>query len=570
MRRVVPLLLVLAAVLSSAAAYVAVAQGWLSGWQYRDTYAIVSSLSLTNHQLRIVVDTVTLISQGRMRSDCGDIRVTDSDGVTLIPYYVVGDTCGTSSTEVWIRVPSIPAGAKKIYLYYGNPSATRADAPQSVGVWFVREHRFSTTPPVITFSKPSATVLRISSTAASVGQGIAFIVLPRDFLNGKTVRVYWNVYSEYYDGFCAYLYVLNTELHRARALSVTYIHYIYTYQHLTYLCGSAAVNVGWTGWTLSSGTASIGTFTSPYVTLAVVFDDILSGSGGAVDVDYVQIVDSAGNVLFTYHFTESLVMEVTTTNTDYGYLKVLASPEPTVRKVTVRETSALGQGQESVGELVQLFTTAQGSESVVEPVQISSTAPGSEDIAHLLQYSGSSGSELVSQMAETSGSAQASAALVQNPFLAASTQSSESSAVLPSASASARVECALVQNPFLAAGSRASEVLYAPVAASVVRAKEAVVVEFEPPVPDVWYLMTTVSTEVVREPGETVRGNPLLLLALYLLFFVPLVKRYGVGFGTTVASVACLSLSLYLGVLTAASLFLVMAVVGLVLWRRGA
>ncbi|MCW1306890.1 MAG: hypothetical protein QXX05_03565, partial [Candidatus Nanoarchaeia archaeon] len=37
-----------------------------------------NSNSLSNYPVRIVVDTYTLISQGKMRSDCGDIRFSTS------------------------------------------------------------------------------------------------------------------------------------------------------------------------------------------------------------------------------------------------------------------------------------------------------------------------------------------------------------------------------------------------------------------------------------------------------------------------------------------------------------
>ncbi|MEM0243431.1 MAG: DUF2341 domain-containing protein [Candidatus Aenigmatarchaeota archaeon] len=68
---------------------------------------------------------ITQISSGgKMRSDCGDIRFTDSDGTTLLNYWIESG-CNTNNTRIWIKVPNIPANSNKIiYLYYGNPSAT--------------------------------------------------------------------------------------------------------------------------------------------------------------------------------------------------------------------------------------------------------------------------------------------------------------------------------------------------------------------------------------------------------------------------------------------------------------
>ncbi|MCS7135303.1 MAG: DUF2341 domain-containing protein, partial [Candidatus Aenigmarchaeota archaeon] len=97
----------------------------ISGWLYRITINNTqNSNTLTNYQVLVIVDTQTLISQGKMRWDCGDIRFTDSDGVTLLNYWLESG-CGTTNTRIWVRVPSIPASSTKtIYMYYGNPSAT--------------------------------------------------------------------------------------------------------------------------------------------------------------------------------------------------------------------------------------------------------------------------------------------------------------------------------------------------------------------------------------------------------------------------------------------------------------
>jgi hypothetical protein len=95
-------------------------------WQYRKPITISNSSisSLTDYQVLITLDTQTLISAGKMRSDCGDIRFADSDGTTLLNYWLEGG-CNTTSTRIWVKVPSIPASSSKtIYVYYGNPSAT--------------------------------------------------------------------------------------------------------------------------------------------------------------------------------------------------------------------------------------------------------------------------------------------------------------------------------------------------------------------------------------------------------------------------------------------------------------
>ncbi|MEM0481238.1 MAG: DUF2341 domain-containing protein, partial [Candidatus Aenigmatarchaeota archaeon] len=83
-----------------------------------------SGKNLTDYQVLITLDTASLISAGKMKSDCGDIRFTDSDGTTLLNYWIESG-CNSTNTRIWVKVPNIPAsGTKIIYVYYGNPSAT--------------------------------------------------------------------------------------------------------------------------------------------------------------------------------------------------------------------------------------------------------------------------------------------------------------------------------------------------------------------------------------------------------------------------------------------------------------
>jgi len=61
---------------------------WMnSSWQYRRS--ITLSASGTNVDVLISFDTATLISQGKMKSDCSDLRMVDSDDTTLLQYWIV-------------------------------------------------------------------------------------------------------------------------------------------------------------------------------------------------------------------------------------------------------------------------------------------------------------------------------------------------------------------------------------------------------------------------------------------------------------------------------------------------
>lgn len=83
-----------------------------------------NSNTLTNYQVAVTLNTSTLVSSGEMRSDCGDIRINDTDDTTAITNFWI-ENCNSATTVVWIKVPSIPASAvKMVYLYYGNSAAS--------------------------------------------------------------------------------------------------------------------------------------------------------------------------------------------------------------------------------------------------------------------------------------------------------------------------------------------------------------------------------------------------------------------------------------------------------------
>lgn len=96
--------------------------GWLAGWSYREPVNISSSSELSNYQVLVTVDTASLILAGKMKADGGDIRFTDSDGTTLLNYWIESGI-NTASTKIWVKVPSVPTGETTIYMYYGNLAA---------------------------------------------------------------------------------------------------------------------------------------------------------------------------------------------------------------------------------------------------------------------------------------------------------------------------------------------------------------------------------------------------------------------------------------------------------------
>jgi PKD repeat protein len=126
---------------------------WNSAWMYRRSIIIDNTRSQENlreYQVLVTLDTASLISAGRMRPDCGDIRFIDSDGTTQLSYWIEPNTCNIHNTMIWIKIPSIPASTTKtIYMYYGNPTATTTSDAGAVftesGTFF--HTRYSTADP---------------------------------------------------------------------------------------------------------------------------------------------------------------------------------------------------------------------------------------------------------------------------------------------------------------------------------------------------------------------------------------------------------------------------------------
>lgn len=99
-------------------------RGWYnSNWMYRKAINIQNlEAEKTDADFLYSLDTATLISSGKIKSDCADLRFIDSNDTTVLSYWIESG-CNTSNTQIWVRIPSIPTGTKSIYMYYGNPSA---------------------------------------------------------------------------------------------------------------------------------------------------------------------------------------------------------------------------------------------------------------------------------------------------------------------------------------------------------------------------------------------------------------------------------------------------------------
>jgi hypothetical protein len=102
-----------------------------AGWSHDATFTAHenSGAALTNYPVAVVVDTATLIANGLLQPDADDLRFgNDAVGTTLYRYWIDSGV-NTSSTIVYVRVPSIPAnGTVTVHMYFGNPVAPAGTA----------------------------------------------------------------------------------------------------------------------------------------------------------------------------------------------------------------------------------------------------------------------------------------------------------------------------------------------------------------------------------------------------------------------------------------------------------
>src|SRR5690606_28799611 len=109
-----------------------------ASYTYRQRVPISNSGStLTDYQVSLTLNTASLITAGKMQSDCDDLRFVGEDG-TVLPYWIEENNpgCNNSATMISVKVPSIPTSGINIYMYYGNSSATAASDGYSVFPFF--------------------------------------------------------------------------------------------------------------------------------------------------------------------------------------------------------------------------------------------------------------------------------------------------------------------------------------------------------------------------------------------------------------------------------------------------
>ncbi len=102
-------------------------------WTYREPIPVTNSSGVpqSDYQVMVTLDTAALISTSKMKSACADLRISDSDGQTFLPFWIEPTTCNTATTKIWVKVPSIPTQGTTLYAMYGNALAIDDSSPPS-------------------------------------------------------------------------------------------------------------------------------------------------------------------------------------------------------------------------------------------------------------------------------------------------------------------------------------------------------------------------------------------------------------------------------------------------------
>ncbi|KKN63869.1 hypothetical protein LCGC14_0497470 [marine sediment metagenome] len=245
----------------------------------------------------------------------------------------------------------------------------------------LREHKlYAAFTPIFTFSKSAASVLRMYTATNSLGDGFFFVVVDRTWLNDKYVRFRWT--SDLPSTLTAYALIYDGAYDRS--------------SNVDFPSGSAILSKGNGllqtlasrgdpfGWQTVDVQASLDGGSEDNCTIFIKLHDNQGAVAAYLDLDWLEINASAGgaDTLFREPFNGAVVMELTGTTGDYGYISdgfpPLAGTEALYAKVIVQQPSEELYGhteirQPASAELLVKFEVGQGSQELYAHVVIQDT-----------------------------------------------------------------------------------------------------------------------------------------------------------------------------------------------------
>lgn len=146
---------------------------WDCHWPFRTEVTINNSNATpTDYQVLVDIQGANL-HPGYNWSNAGeDLRVLDADDNTELKFWIDNWNQATRTASVWVRFPSLSAGSRNIYFYYGNQNASPITQVPPVFTYpGIRFHTRRTPAP----ANYSQAVTNFNSAADSSGYGCKFI-----------------------------------------------------------------------------------------------------------------------------------------------------------------------------------------------------------------------------------------------------------------------------------------------------------------------------------------------------------------------------------------------------------
>lgn len=157
---------------------------WVDGnWLYRQKVTILNvdqEEDLRNFSLLVIKTAADADFWSAVNTTCSDIRFTDSDGETLLPYRIQKCNNDTKELLAWVKVPQIDIRSSDdyIYLYYGNEEATANTSSATwnsdyLGVWHLDDAGNATTADA-TANENNGTNYGVTSASGKLGNAARF------------------------------------------------------------------------------------------------------------------------------------------------------------------------------------------------------------------------------------------------------------------------------------------------------------------------------------------------------------------------------------------------------------
>ena len=102
-----------------------------AGWSHSQVYSVTehSGALVTDYQLKITLNTQSIITAGQMNANGSDIRFGKDNAGTVMYNYWIESGINTATTTIWVKIDTLFASAtRSVYFFYGNAAAPATSA----------------------------------------------------------------------------------------------------------------------------------------------------------------------------------------------------------------------------------------------------------------------------------------------------------------------------------------------------------------------------------------------------------------------------------------------------------